>query len=348
MVHIHLNHPDRTPVAIALTEGESVLDALLRTGHDIPHGCRGGACQSCLMIADGPVPAVAQQGLKASQKQLGYFCSCLCRPQQDLHLRRAEPPAIHPAEVLDITRLNARVLRLRLAPVFDYRAGQYLNIHHQGCVRSYSIASVSALEDFIELHIKLIDGGRFSDWAQSHLRPGDRLALQGPLGECFYTAPPAAASNTAATNAVAVNAAQADRPLLLIGMGTGLAPLYGIARDALAQGHQGPIHWVTCAADAAHFYYTDTLRELAQRHLHIHLHWVHREPALHASLDTHSLPNTHQADLYAWVKTQFPSLKQYRIYLCGADTFVRKMKKQCFLAGAAMADIHADAFLSGG
>ena len=70
--------------------GESVLEALLRQGVEISNSCRAGACQSCLLRAvSRAVPAVAQQGLKATLVEQGYFLSCVCRPEADLLLEPA-------------------------------------------------------------------------------------------------------------------------------------------------------------------------------------------------------------------------------------------------------------------
>src|SRR5690606_36339525 len=85
---IEIKFGDQT---VPVDAGESVLDSFLRNGIDLPYGCRGGACQSCMLVAEeGEIPPAAQVGLKTTQKQLGYFLSCQCIPQSPLQVRLAE------------------------------------------------------------------------------------------------------------------------------------------------------------------------------------------------------------------------------------------------------------------
>jgi CDP-4-dehydro-6-deoxyglucose reductase len=72
-----------------VASGETVLDALLRHGHPIANLCRGGACHSCLLRADGPIPAEAQRGLTATLVEQGYFLACSCVPERDLRILEA-------------------------------------------------------------------------------------------------------------------------------------------------------------------------------------------------------------------------------------------------------------------
>lgn len=311
-----------------LEEGESVLNGLLRHGAALPHGCKAGVCQSCLLVADkGTIPAAAQAGLKTTQKQLGCFLSCQCVPLESLDVRPADQAMQgKQAKVFAKDLISGDVLRLRLESVLNYQAGQFLNIRHfvdkQGVpiVRSYSIASIPSLDKFIELHIKVLENGFFSQWALHHLSAGDELQLQGPLGECFYTS------------------GLPEQPLLLVGIGTGLAPLYGIARDALSKAHYGPINLILGARHSKGFYLHDELVSLQQDHPNFNVKFL--------SLDSGSLAvEGTGGDIYQYVKKHFSSLKGTAVYVCGAASFVHKMKRQAFLSGASMRDIHADAFL---
>jgi ferredoxin len=115
---------------ITLDQDELVLDALTRHDHAIPFGCRGGACQSCLMVADqGEIPEAAQVGLSDTQKKLNYFLSCQCRPQQDMKVRLPNQSALQiEGEVLDKTFLTDQVVRLRVKAELAYHPGQYVNL----------------------------------------------------------------------------------------------------------------------------------------------------------------------------------------------------------------------------
>lgn len=310
----------------SLLDGESVLEALLRNGICVPNGCRAGACQACVMqVLEGDLPRNSQAGLKSTQQVLGLFLSCQCKPSNPLTIGFTDQEKSRIlAKVQDKHNLSPQVLRVRLEKVLDFRPGQYLNIWHgepeKTLVRSYSIASVPQFEDFIELHIKIIPDGRFSRWATDIMEVGAELTIQGALGNCFYIPD------------------DTHRPLLFLGIGTGLAPLYGILRDALLQGHQGQISLVLGARTSDGFYLRRELAELQKDYPHLSVNFVCQSSSDHPD----DIGNT---DIYQFVKQQFPSTKGTKIYLCGGDSFVRKMKKQIFLSGAAMTDIHADAFL---
>ena len=306
----------------ALADGESVLDALLRAGHAIPHGCRAGVCQACLLQSDEAPPANAQRGLSSAQKSLNYFLSCQCQPPAPLSAQAVDQAGQRVTGVVrEKTWLNQRVLRLHIEAPLSFKAGQYVTLWQSAqLARSYSLAGSPNPQNLLELHIRHYPDGAFSSWAAERLNVGDSLDIQGPLGQCVYSAP-------------------ANQPLLLIGMGTGLAPLCGIVQDALAQGHSAPIHLIAAARNAADLYYLDELSALAAQHPQLGITWL-------AQHTNHSAPPAVRiGDVYAHVKTHFASLKGYQVYLCGAASFVTKMRKQCFLSGAGMADILVDSFV---
>lgn len=312
--------------AYALAQGQSVLEALESAGCEIPHSCRAGACQACLMQADpNALPPGAQQGLKDTLVAQGYFLACQCKPQHDLTVRRvAEAAQRIVVSVLSHECLNEQVLRLRLQPTesLAYRAGQYVMLWRDAQLgRSYSLASVPALDaEVLELHIRRVPGGEMSNWLFDSLRLGDSLSLQGPTGSCFYLP------------------GETDKPLLLMGTGTGLAPLYGIARDALEAGHQGEIHLYHGATTTHGLYLHTELQSLSERYPQFHYHPVVREGEGADVL-------TRVGELDVLALADIGKLAGWRVYLCGPEELVLKLRKKCFLAGAAMRDIHADAFV---
>jgi ferredoxin-NADP reductase len=217
------------------------------------------------------------------------------------------------AEVHSLEPLSGTVLRVRLKPLakFAYRPGQFVRlITEDGLVRSYSIASTPEVAPLVELHVRLIPGGRMSGRLMDATAPGDRLLVSGPSGGCTY------------------DGIAPDQPLILAGAGTGLAPLWGVLHDALARGHRGPITLYHGALDAAGLYLREELEALAERHAN----FAYR-PCL---MDRGE-------DLLAVVKAD-PALKGAGVYLCGDAPLVERLRKALFLAGARLADIRADAF----
>lgn len=297
-----------------LRPNESVLDGLLRSGFPIAHSCKSGSCGSCMMKAiEGTVPAVAQTGLKESWKALGYFLSCVCRPESDLSVARVDQDTYVWTTITGLERLNTDVLRVTLVSdsPLEFHPGQYVTLlRDSDLARSYSIASLPE-EGALDLHVRRIPNGRMSGWLHDGARIGDRIQITGPSGDCFYT--PGAEA----------------RPMLLVGTGTGLAPLYGILRDALRSGHQAPIHLFHGAVRTENLYLTEELRRLAAEN----------------PLFEYTPSVLQDGPIDDVVMKRFPRLSGWRGYVCGDPGIVRLLRKKLFLAGMASRDIHSDAFL---
>lgn len=225
------------------------------------------------------------------------------------------------ARITLLEKLSATVLRVRLtADGFDYRAGQFVALFREdGLARSYSLASLPS-EPELELHVRRIAGGAMSQWFHETVRGGEQVWLQGPLGSCFY---------------VEGNAGQ---PLLLVGAGTGLAPLYGVLRDALARCHRGQIWLFHGAVRAAGLYLSEELRALAAQYPQLHYVPTVLEGSRPVGGRTGSLQDC--------VLDQFPRLEGWRGYVCGDPALVNSFRKRIFLAGMALKDINSDAFVA--
>lgn len=304
-------------------ENETVLEALLRHSVAVPSSCRSGVCQTCLMRAlHGAPPAAAQKGIKDALRERGFFLACSCKPVEDMEvaLPGDDDLPLHEAVVIERTPLNREILRLRLrsASPFSYRAGQFLNLHHDGFVRSYSLASVGGEDAFMELHVQRLADGRMSGWLHDGCGIGEHLRVQGPFGDCYYRSD------------------RQDQPLLLIGTGSGLAPLWGIVRDALRLGHRGPIHLFHGGRTIDDLYLVDELRALTENHANFHY-----AACVSRGSDGDGFIAGRASDL---AFARFPKLKDWRVFLCGNAAMVKASKKRAFLAGAALSDIHADPF----
>ena len=313
---------------LPIKEGQSVLETLLSANCAVPNSCHAGVCQSCLMqLVDGQVNADAQKGLKESWLAQGLFLACQCHPDQDIEIKL---PAMDELRVNCLvtghSRLQAGIAVIRLQPYesLEYHPGQHVTLWRDELLgRSYSLASVPAIDaGELEFHIKRQPQGSLSPWLYEDLQVGDYLQLQGPGGECFYTA-----SNP-------------QQNLLLAGTGTGLAPLYGILRDALQQGHCGEIHLYHGAVHAEGLYLHESLKQLAQLHPNLHYHpcTIADEAGRESLIRVGNL-----ADL---LRQDWSSLQGWRVYLCGDEQFVIPQRKQCYLAGARLQEIYADAFIN--
>lgn len=311
---------------IPVTAGQSVLDALLAHGVAVPNSCRSGVCQSCLMRLEDPsveIPAAAQAGLKVSLRVQGYFLACSWQPTADLAVALPGEGLDFHTTVLANEDLGAAVRRVRLAVPegFAWRAGQFLTLlRNDGLARSYSIASRPE-DGWLELHVRRIPGGAMSGWLHDVVQPGDATTVRGPFGECFYTT------------------GRGDDTLLLAGTGTGLAPLLGVLREALAQGHAGPIRLFHGAVSAAGLYLRDELASLCARHANVRVQPV----VLHAE---GACDECVVGALDEVLLSAAPSdWRTARAWLCGDPMLVARMRKRLFMAGLSNRSIFADPFV---
>lgn len=183
-----------------------------------------------------------------------------------------------------------------------------------GTKRSYSIAnSVLSPSDYLEFHIRILPDGKMSQY----LATSDQVELraEGPFGTCIYSA-------------------KSDQPMVFIGSGTGLAPLYSVLTDALNSGHAGTCTVYFGSAKPEGLYFTDELRDLERTYSNVRMVFCSDTDSdwttLGSPVDV-ALANT-------------ASFANTKVYTCGHPELVKAAKKMAFLAGASMADIHSDSF----
>jgi ferredoxin-NADP reductase/ferredoxin len=302
---------------------ETVLDALLRHGADVSYSCRKGICLSCVLkLRDGSVPAEAQNGLKDTLLDQGYFLPCQCVIDRDCEIARPDDAALYGrAVVIEKTHLAPTIVGLTIEPAnpLYYHAGQFINLRRgDGLTRSYSIASVPRTDQHLILHIKQMPEGEMSHWVADDLEVGDGVEIQGPNGSCYYLP------------------GRPDQKLLLIGNGTGLAPLVGVARDALQDDHRGEIWLYHGSRHADGLYLREMLDRLAADHPKFHY-----VPCLSGS-DTANGVRPGRADAVGLA--DHPDLKECRVFACGNVPMVNGARKAAYLAGATLDDIYGDAF----
>ncbi|NOQ64747.1 MAG: 2Fe-2S iron-sulfur cluster binding domain-containing protein [Methyloprofundus sp.] len=304
---------------------ESVLDTLIREEVDISYACKQGTCHSCLVRSvDKMPPKSAQIGLKVTQKCQKYFLACLCQPEEDMQIKLPEQSEMFSqATVVVNEMLNHNTLLLKIAcpDIQEYFAGQFVNLQRDdGLVRSYSIANVPQQDGILEFHIRKLADGQFSSWLHDEIKVGDSIAVSEPQGHCFYIPE------------------RAEQGLLLVGTGTGLAPLAGILEDALQQGHTGPVVLFHGSSAVKDLYRMDELREFADKYENF---------SYFPCVSSGEAPEgftAERADKAALAYMQ--DWKGWRIFLCGHPEMVSSMKMESFMQGAAMGDIFTDAFVA--
>jgi len=322
MAHLKYQTNDNQNRDIHSREAENVLDALLRQGINIPFSCRSGVCHICIQqCTHGDIPPVAQKGLSPELVKENHFLACQCTPMGDMHI--AAPSGLFQTILVHSKEMLSRhVCKILLEPPegFIYKAGQFVNLRRpDGITRSYSLASLPAEDYFLELHVQRQDGGIMSNWLIDELKAGDGIDIQNAEGNCHY------------------QAAAGNHPLLLIGTGTGMAPLLGILRDALHNNHQHEIHLYHGGRNQDRFYLHDQLRQLEQLHSNFHYY--------ECISGTATVPENTcagRADEVAFARHK--NVHDWNVYLAGLAQMVDNGTLLAAKHGAVPHDIHSDAF----
>jgi CDP-4-dehydro-6-deoxyglucose reductase len=219
--------------------GQTLLEAAIAQRVGLPYGCRDGKCGSCtaeLLDGDVSYPSGKTEALVGQNANACLTCQAV--PQSDLRLRVTELETVAdievrtlPCRVAEKTQLNHDVMRLRLklpqAQRLQFLAGQYLEfILADGRRRAFSIANAPHDDALMELHVRRVPGGEFTDYIFDQLAEKTILRVQGPLGSFVL--------REAST-----------RPLLFIGGGTGFAPIKGLLEHAFHLGIERPmtLYW---------------------------------------------------------------------------------------------------------
>ncbi|HGY9624674.1 iron-sulfur-binding ferredoxin reductase [Pseudomonas juntendi] len=286
----------------------NLLDALNEAGVTVPYSCRAGSCHACLVrCLDGHPLEAMPDALSPAQREQGWCLACQCQVQGDLRVAVFDPRSDGQAATVCDLAWFGDVLRLRLRPErpLRYQAGQHLVLWLGTVARPYSLASVPGEDDFLEFHIDCRHPGAFCGQARL-LQVGDVLSLGELRGGALHYDP-----------------GWQERPLWLLAAGTGLAPLWGILREALRQGHQGEIRVVHVACDSLGHYLAEPL---------MHLEGVNVELVLAEQLD----------ETLAGLR---PSSRQTVALVCGAPGSVERFARRLFIAGVPRNQMFSDVFV---
>ena len=294
---------------------ERILAAAIRQGIGLPYGCRDGACGSCKSrLLEGRVihGAHQQKALSAAEEEAGWVLTCCATPQTDCVIEARSVPGAGefailklPTRVLAIERPapDVAVLRMQLPSNqnLQYRAGQYVEfILRDSARRSYSMANAPHLlgtPPCIELHIRHMPGGKFTDQVFSTLKERDILRIEGPYGSFFLRE-------------------ESAKPLVLLASGTGFAPIKALIEHMELKAVDRPAVLYWGCRSRADLYLHDWAVAAAARLPKLRYVPVLSEPRADDAWSGRT-GFVHQA-----VMADLPDLSGHQVYACGAPVMV--------------------------
>jgi CDP-4-dehydro-6-deoxyglucose reductase, E3 len=316
---------------------EPVLSAAIRQGIGLPYGCKNGACGSC---KGAVIAGEIEQGTHSStalandEKTRGMALFCCATAKSDLEIDIREVSGVGDMAVKKLPcRVNALervaddvvVLKLQLpaSERLQYLAGQYIEfLLKDGKRRSYSMASPPHHEGPLELHIRHMPGGVFTDHVFGAMKERDILRFEGPLGTFFLRE-------------------DSDKPIVLLASGTGFAPIKAIIEHAIHSGVKRPMALYWGARSKKDIYLASLAEKWAAELPHFRFVPVLSEP-VEADAWTGRTGFVHRA-----VIEDLPDLSNYQVYACGAPVMVESAHRD-FSAhhGLPAEEFFADSFTS--
>ena len=341
---------------IRVHTGQPVLDAALAAGLNLPHSCKSGHCASCrARLRSGEIryPSGRPLGITAAEEQAGQILLCQARPLTDLVVEARLIATVAdveiktlPCRVERLTPLAADVMQvwLRLPAVesLRFQPGQYLDILLDGGRRrSFSIASPPHDSDLLELHVRRVPGGGFTErlfgtlaHGSSALHAGALLRIEGPVGQFTYR--------------------PGHGPVLMIAGGTGFAPLKSMLRHILERAPDGEptreiqLYWG--ARQPADVYEEALVQDWTRRYPQLHFTTVlsGQGPneilrAAGARLLPESGPGR-RGWVHEAVLADHPDLSAFEVYAAGPPAMIEAIRSTFPRQGLDPERLHFDSF----
>ncbi len=316
---------------------EVILAAAIRQGIGLPYGCKDGACGACKCkklegtVMHGPHQSKA---LSEDEESKGFILTCCATPLSDVMLESRQVGSVDafpikrmPTRVASLEKKSADVMIVKLqlpaSDTLQYFAGQYIEfILRDGARRSYSMANAPHNGPALELHIRHMPGGKFTDHVFGAMKEKEIQRIEGPFGS-FYLREDSA------------------KPMILLASGTGFAPIKAIIEQMQHQGMDRPVTLYWGGRRPGDLYMHDWVLE--QLAVMPHLRYI---PVVSEATPEDAWTGR-TGFVHRAVMADFPDLAAYQVYACGAPIMVDSAQTDFVaLCGLPAEEFYADAFIT--
>jgi len=312
---------------IHVDPGTNLLEALRAAQIPMSYSCLAGRCGTCrCTIVEGEVfeGGDEQQRPFTAQDQTVLACRTYVTSPCTIEIAEPDEVVVHTARIVKasvaaIETMTHDIVRIVLKPAkpIEFSPGQYVQLQFgPDHVRPYSMAGLTTDANF-EFHVRVVPGGKVSQYIAQTLKVGDAVRVSGPLGSAYLRR-------------------KHEGPMLCVAGGTGLAPILSIVRGALDAGMTNPIHLYFGVRSARDIYGLDWLQALAARHPALKLHVVVTSGDVPEGCRRGVVTEAIEADLR--------DLADWRAYLCGSPPMVEATTLLARRLGMAAECVYADAF----
>jgi CDP-4-dehydro-6-deoxyglucose reductase len=321
--------------SFTVPDGETILQAAIDAGFHLPYGCRNGACGSCRgKRLEGQIDygKYSEHALSQQERDAGYALFCVAKPLTDLVV---ESRAVSAVKDIVVRKLPCRVhrvekviddvaivwLKLPANERLQFLPGQYIEfILKDGSRRSFSMANAPHDDEFLQVHVRHVPGGSFTEHVFTTMKERDILRFEGPLGNFFLRE-------------------DGDKPIVLVASGTGFAPIKAILDAAFKKGLTRPmaLYW---GGRRPHDLYMNELP----------LKWANEQPHFrYVPVVSDARPEDawtgRTGFVHRAVLEDFADLSGHQVYACGAPIVVESARRD-FTAqrGLPLDEFFADSF----
>ncbi|KAB6714966.1 MULTISPECIES: 2Fe-2S iron-sulfur cluster binding domain-containing protein [Roseobacteraceae] len=268
MTDIYTVRLEPVGVEFEVEEDETILDAAFRQGIALPHGCKEGQCSACKCVklnGETEMLKYSTFALNDMEKDSGHILMCRAHAYSDIDiellnydeevLSKSIPVKQYSGKIVDFQKLthDIRAVQIELDAPLKFWAGQYVDItvkteKGEKITRSFSMANPPSEAQKLGFIIKKYPDGRFSnELDDGGIKAGAEVEIEGPYGMCFRRE-------------------GRDGPVILVGAGSGMSPVWSILNDQVVSGEERPIYFFYGARSQSDLFKLDEIKALTDAH----------------------------------------------------------------------------------